>query len=191
MIKLLFLISLFLLGCTTTQKVQEKSIHLSEDITLSLAEPRDILPNIQLVQVLTFQHQDKKNSSQVVLTSKDNKLTIVALLPFGGEAFRVEYMNGAIKSKSLPLGLPKDFDLKYALADIIIVYADSKNLTTWLSPTVELHDTELKRVITYKSVPIIQIQYDRAQKFSAVVNYENLLRNYKIHIQPVSQGDAQ
>lgn len=187
MSKFWFVLFLCLPMCTHLQQSKEVTVNIGSDATLALKQPKDILPEIQLVQVLSFHFKDKANSSQVVLSSKDNKLTIVALMPFGGEAFRVEYADGVISSKAMPM-IESRFDLKFALGDIIMVYANKDALQSWVSPGVEIIDTENTRIVRYKSEDMVHISYDKADRFAAVVNYEHLLRNYKINIQPISQS---
>ncbi len=81
-----------------------------------------------------------------------------------------------------------DFDLKFALADIILVYADFEKLKGWLSPGVEITESGLQRRISYQGKQLIQIQYSEAEKFVAQVTYEHLLRGYKIQIHPISRS---
>jgi|GEM_PF-3419401 Protein of unknown function (DUF3261). len=185
--KLSILLFLLLPMCAHKQEAKESFVNISSDATLQLKQPKDILPEIQLVQVLSFKFKDKSNSSQAVLVNKDNKLSIVALMPFGGEVFRVEYYDGIIHSKALP-GVESRFDLKYALGDIIMVYANRDALQSWVSPKVEIIDTKNTRVIKSNSTEIVRISYDNADRFAANVKYEHLQRNYTISIQPVSQS---
>jgi hypothetical protein len=184
-----WLVSMLLLsGCAHVQKqTPGRTVNIGGEALLNLPEAKEILPDIQLVQVLTIKHKEKTHSSQVVLTSKDNKLMIVALLPFGGEVFRIEYANGTISSKALPM-VATDFDLRFALADIILVYAKTADLNKWVSPGIEIVDKDLTREIFNKSQPLIRIQYDKADKFAATIDYQHLTRNYQIHISPISQG---
>lgn len=176
---------LLLSGCAHTQKSVQSSVNIGEDAQLNLKEPKDIFPEIEMVQVLTIEHGKEKRTSQVVLSSLNNKLTIVALLPFGGEVFRVEYAEGVISAKSLPM-VQKNFDLKYALSDIVMIYAEKEKLETWLSKGVEVIDTEMGRTIRYKGQDLISIQYDQKDRWTASVKYEHLLRKYKIQVQSVS-----
>jgi hypothetical protein len=188
MLRTLLVLMLVLSGCAHVQKsTPGRSVNIGGEATLTLPEAKEILPDIQLVQVLTIKHKDKTHSSQVVLTSKENKLMVVALLPFGGEVFRIEYADGSITSKALPM-VAADFDLRFALADIIMVYAKATDLKKWVSAGVEIVDSELTRDISYKAQPLIHIQYDKADKFGATIDYSHLTRNYQIHIVPLSQG---
>lgn len=146
-----------------------------------------MFPPIQLVQVLNIDHKGKNHSSQVVLTSKDNTLSIVSLMPFGGEAFRVTYSGFEIKSQAMPF-MPKDFDLKFALADIVLIYTENaEKLQSWLSVGSQVVDSGLQREILYQSKPLIRIQYSQVEKFDAKISFVHLVRGYKIQIDPISR----
>ena len=185
-----YCIVLFLLlsMCAHKKEAKESFVNIGEDATLTLKQPKEILPEIQLVQVLSFKFKDKQNTTQTVLVNKDNKLSIVALMPFGGEVFRVEYFDGIIHSKALPMVESKNFDLKYALGDIILVYANKDSLQSWVSPHVQIIDQGNTRLIKNNNTDLAKITYDNVDRFAANVKYEHLVRNYTINIQPVSQS---
>jgi hypothetical protein len=161
-------------------------VSLGEEAYINLGPVNEILPPVQLVQVLTVDYADKKRSSQVVLEARDGHLKVTALMPFGGEAFRIEYANGEITSRSLPLGADS-LDLKFALADVILVYAPRTVLLKWLSPGIRVEDGPGRRVLRTASKTLIEIDYSVADPLAAEIHYRHLLRNYRIHIKPVSQ----
>lgn len=186
MFRLFILGSFFLLGCTSVTKEADSVVNIGEDVKLQLPAPKEILPDIELVQLLSFEHGSHKNTIQTVLTCKDNRLILVGLMPLGAEAFRVEYSKGEMKASGLMTGQQK-FDLKMALADIVLVYAKKEDLNLWLSQGSRVVDDKNRRTILFREKPIIQIAYDKVDKFSGTINYMHLTRNYQIHIKPVSQ----
>ena len=185
MLKALILSFIFV-GCASVKTIDDRIVEISDRASLTLPEPNQILPPMELVQFLTIDYQGKKRSSQVVLTSKDNRLLMVALMPLGGEVFRVEYADGKISSKSLPM-TAKDLDLKYALADVIMVYSNQKALQSWLSKGVKVEGKVGERSILLDKELIVRIKYEGKDLYSSSVEYEHLARNYKISIKPVSQ----
>ena len=191
MAKLFFCLFVVLqMSCMHNSVVQEpplNQVNIGPESVLTLPEARNILPDVQLVQLLTVEHKESKRTTQVVLTSKDNKLSVVGLFPLGGEAFRVDYVNGRIMTKSMPMPA-RAFDLRFALADIILVYAETEKLSRWLSPGVTVVDDGLGRTILQSGEPLIKIRYQKDDRFASNVDYEHMLRGYRIHIEPVSQG---
>lgn len=179
------LVLIVIAACTHFQKDIQKSVRIGESSTLILKEPKDILPEIQLVQLLSIEHRGEKNSTQTILTSRDNKITVVALMPFGGELFRIEYFDGEIHSKAVPF-INSDFDLKYALADLVLVYSDKNKIV--LSSGTTISDRKNERIVIFNNLPLIKIKYSSKDKFKSIIDYEHLTRNYKIKITPVSQG---
>ena len=165
---------------------RDTRVNLGETAYLNLGAVNEILPPVQLVQVLTVDYAGKKRSSQVVLEARDGHLKVTALMPFGGEAFRIEYTGGEITSRSLPLGADS-LDLKFALADVILVYAPRAVLLKWLSPGVQVVDSPGHRVLRTAEKTLIEIDYGGADPLAAEIHYRHLLRNYRIHIKPVSQ----
>ncbi len=189
MFRIILTLLLTTAACTNVEKKPETFVSIGGDATLKLPPPQEILPGIELTQLLTFEYQNSKKSIQTVLTSNDSKLTLVGLLPLGGEAFRVEYQGGAIISQK-PVGMDQSFDLKMALADIILVYSESKTLSGWLSNGARVVDQKNQRSILLNEKPIIKIHYSDPAKLKAKINYEHLLRGYKIQIQTLSQGTS-
>ena len=183
----LLILGIFLMSCSTLKVAKDQSVDLGQGAFLYLKQPQDILPDLQLVQVLSIENKGKKNSSQVVLTSRENKISVVALLPLGGEAFRVEYSGGEIRSKSMSV-MDSKFDLKFALADILLIYAEKKSLESWLSPGVQVVDGDKTRDIVSKNRVLIHVQYSDQNRYKSEIDYEHLIRDYRLHITPLSGG---
>lgn len=188
MSKYLFYIFCFIfISCSHVEKKSAESVDIGEHVFLSLKQTSAILPEIQLVQLLKIEHPKGNHSAQVILNVQKNKITILSLLPFGGELFRVEYENGVITAKSLP-SVQDSMDLRYALADIILVYANADVLKTWLSEAAEIIELPNRRIIRAHGKELIQIDYQGAEKFKSSIRYQHFLRKYKISITPISQS---
>lgn len=177
---------LFIAGCSTTRLTTDTKVPISSSASINLVDPHRLLPEMRLIQFLTLSHAEKQHSSQVILTNRNATLSVVALLPFGGEAFRVEYRDGAIHSSKLPY-VRSDLDLKYALADIALALSDEKLLEAALSPSAVLDARPRKRVVLVEGKPVISIRYDSDDRFRSKIEYEHLERKYRILITPVSQ----
>lgn len=182
MSKILLLILPLVVSCSHLSKKTDERIDIGGGAFLKLNSIKDVLPDIEQVQLLTFEHGEKRQTIQTVLKVKDNQMSIVGLMPLGGEVFRVTYIDGVIVARAPPF-MPENFDFKYALADIILIYGGLKNLNVALENAKVQESSNVRKVSTANK-DLVHIQFEKTDRSKSKVSYDNKIRNYKIQITP-------
>ncbi len=185
-----FAVGLLVSGCaskTISNKESDNKISIGSKSYLTLREPKDMLAEFQVIQILQIKYGEMNRSSQVILTSKDNSISVVGLMPFGGESFRIEYNQNGIRAK-LPPGFSSKFNLTHALADIVLILADKSAIEELLSEDTKVVDSGLTRKIFWNDHAFIEIEYSSPTKLNSHVLFRHLERNYSLEISPVDKG---
>jgi len=179
---ILFILSV---GCAHVARFNNTEVDVGKGVVLHLPDPKQILPPVQLVQLFKINYNSKNYSNQMILTSQNNKISVISLLPFGGELFRIVYDGQDIQYKSLP-GVGFEFDVKYALADLVLIYADADKIESWSNGSVKIIDKGFERDVYFKSENIIQIKYSGSDRLRSQIEYRHLVRGYVINIEFIS-----
>lgn len=179
---ILFILSL---GCVHVTRFNNTGVDVGKGVVLHLPDPRQILPPVQLVQLFKISYNSKNYSNQMILTSQNNKISVVSLLPFGGELFRIVYDGQDIQYNSLP-GVSSGFDVKYALADLVLIYGEADKIESWSNGLVKIIDKGLERDVYFESENLIKIKYSGSDRLRSQIEYRHFVRGYVINIEFIS-----
>ena len=183
--------SLFLIGfiictisCTHVQPLKT-TVHLSKYVHFILPKLDLWGPDRIVRQLLTIERNREKRSFEVILKKSNEELKIIALTPLGIQLFSMSYKDDKVRI-SQKLNEIKLKYIKYALADIALIYTPSSQVENYLLGS----DVSLKKGFRYRQVffgkkRIIDIRYSGDNMLKCDISYENFLRNYKMKIKNI------
>lgn len=181
---ILALAALLLAGCA--QQMQEAHLRLPE---LKLA-PAGFGQSISLAQRLTLEKlPDAVSSTQVAhQRSLDALLEIepdavrLAGFAFGQRIITLSWDGENFSSQRHPM-LPAEVDASHILRDIQLVYWPAQMIRLTLPADWTLEDSGELRVLSYRSRPVVTVQYSATPRWIGHVDLDNRLERYRLLIE--------
>lgn len=187
--KLLLLSSILILaGCV--HSTQKPKVELVPGQFISLPTLGQLHLTGTATQVVTANYTInglvKSSSSEMVIESTPQKLTLLALSPLGNTLFSVVYNGHIIQSSHLPIP-HGDIGVQHALSDFLLAYASTNVVQTMLAQTnLSLQTRPKQRLILEDKKTIMQIDYTSTDPWQRKVVIHNIPLDYTITVQTIT-----
>ena len=184
--KILVFLMLFFVACASPSKIsQSKKVKLSEHISISLSQFRDILPKNALIkQWINYSRGEKSEKAQIIIKNFE-KLSVTILSPFGIELMSLDFSGDSITKVSGIPGIKVAF-FERAMADMLIIYGDKNRTSTLIGAQGRLEEDVLRRRVFSGETEVIDISYTEKDPWKSDVIYQQLELGYKLSIKTVS-----
>lgn len=180
---IIVIILIFLQGCTFIGDEHRPYVYLTNGVKFSLLDLKNLPKNKTLNQYFKSKYKDQSYNMNVVSQFSENNLKMVALTDFGSRIFTIDYSNGKLDFSQSPIAKNSGkIKPEYILADMQLIYWPLADIKNNLDGKIEVTETtkgKLKRQFFDNGKLIIEITYDRQDKWRSNVHYINLMRNYE------------
>ena len=184
--------SVLLSGCALFQVKAETTpkLEIAPNQWLQLPTPAQLDLTLEATQILRANYQingrTKTYTSQVQVEANRNRLVLVAISPWGGELFSIDYNGTRIDSTSLPMPNAA-MGVKHTLTDFMLTYASPQLIQQLLRNTsIVFQYSQHKRLFLLKGKPFISITYSGKTPWISQIAFKNTLLNYTLYIKTVS-----
>ena len=187
---LLILLMIFSAGCATRYEVSPGSTRIAPGLELLLPTPRELGYSIEATQLITAHYGDRVQVFQAYVSVSREKITLIALDPFGNRALTVTATNDAIHTEAAPI-VPTMLHAENILADIAIVYWPAASIRRRLEGTsASLYDDESERKISVDGRAVVEVKYESPHEHSWATRarLHNIAYGYELDLQSTVTG---
>jgi hypothetical protein len=181
---------IFSAGCAVRYEVSPGSTRIAPGLELLLPTPRELGYSIEATQLITARFSDKVQVFQAYVSVSPEKITLIALDPFGNRALTVTVIDGAIHTEAAPI-VPSVLHAENILADLALVYWPASSIRRRLEGTsASLYDDESERKITVDGREVVQVKYESPHEHSWAkhAHLRNIAYGYELDLQSTVTG---
>jgi hypothetical protein len=186
----MFLIMLCFSGCAARYQASPGSATIAPGIDFAIPAARELGYSIEVTQLITAQFRDQHQVFQAYVSVTPEKLTLIALDPFGGRAMTVTATDDGIQSETAPI-VPAVLRPANILADVAIVYWPAESLRSGLAGTsASLYDGAGERRIDVDGRAIVQVTYESPhdKTWPRLAHLQNTAYGYRLDLQSTVTG---
>jgi hypothetical protein len=187
---LLLVMLLFPAACATRYGASPGSTTIAPGLELAIPSGRELGYPVEATQLITAHFRDRVLVFQAYVSVSPEKITLIALDPFGGRALTVTATGSGIHTEQSQI-VPSGLRAGNILADIAIVYWPVPALRRALSGTsATLYDDQRERTISFDGREIVQVKYDGPHEDSwpRAARLRNLAYGYELDLQSTVTG---
>ena len=173
-------------SCSTVETRPElESVEIARTVSLQLPESQEINKSIDATQLLVADYGDRNFAFEAQLEIRPGSIKIASVNMWGGTLFSIDFDGKQLRTRSSSTG--QGPEAQYLLADVLLTYWDAQ----WLRKRLygaELEDTAdgLSRTIFRDGVPVIEISFEAADRWTGKTQFTHIEREYVLNIQTVS-----
>jgi Protein of unknown function (DUF3261) len=182
---LLTLLMIFSAGCAVRYEVSPGSTRIAPGLELLLPTPRELGYSIEATQLITAHYGDQIQVLQAYVSVSPEKITLIALDPFGNRALTVTATNDAIHTEAAPI-VPTVLHAENILADLAIVYWPASTIRRRLEgSSASLYDDESERKISVDGREVVRVKYESPHEHSWAkrAHLHNIAYGYELDLQ--------
>src|SRR5260370_39054164 len=154
---LLVLVTIFSAGCATRYEASPGSTRIAPGLEFSIPTGRELGYSIEATQLITAHYGDRVQVFQAYVSVSPEKITLIALDPFGNRALTVTATDDAIHTEAAPI-VPTVLHPENILADLTIVYWPASAVRHRLVGTLaSLYDDQRERKISVDDREVVHV----------------------------------
>jgi hypothetical protein len=187
---LLILLMMFSAACAARYEESPGSTRIAPGLELSIPTPRELGYSIEATQLITAHFRDQVQVFQAYVSVSPEKITLIALDPFGGRALTVTATDDAIHAEAAPI-VPAVLRAENILADLAIVYWPASAIRRGLAGTsASLYDDQNERKINVDGREVVQVIYESPHELSwaKLAHLQNVAYGYELDLQSTVTG---
>jgi hypothetical protein len=182
----LFLIAMTIAfaGCAARYAASPGSTTIAPGLQFAMPTGRELGYSIETAQLITAHVRDQVQVFQAYVSVTPDKITIIALDPFGGRALTVTATDDAIHTDAAPI-VPAVLRPGNILADLAIVYWPASAVRRGLAGTsARLYDDKRKRTITDNGREVVHVSYQGPHEntWTNVAHLRNIAYGYELDL---------
>lgn len=153
-------------SCAARYEGSPGSTRIAPGLELSLPTPRELGYSIETTQLITAHYGHKVQVFQAYLSVSPERITLIALDPFGNRSLTVTATDDAIRTEAAPI-VPTMLHAENILADIAIVYWPASTVRRRLQGTsASLYDGPGERKIDVDGREVVEVIYESPHEHS-------------------------
>lgn len=173
-------------SCSTVETRPDlNSVEVAQAVFLRMPESQGINETIDATQLLVADYGERSFAFEAQLEIRPGSIKIASVNMWGGILFSIDYDGSDLRTQGNSTG--QGPDAQYLLGDVLLTYWDAQ----WLRE--RLHGADLKdkrdglsRTIFRDGVPVIEISYEAADRWTGKTQFTHIERGYVLNIQTVS-----
>ena len=172
-------------GCAARYVASPGSTTIAPGLQFAIPTGRELGYSVDSTQLITAHVRDQVQVFQAYVVVTPEKVTIIALDPFGGRALTVIATDDAIHTEVAPI-VPAVLRPGNILADLAIVYWPAAAVRRGLAGTsATLYDDESTRTITDNGREVIHVTYDSPHEntWTKAAHLRNIAFGYELDLQ--------
>lgn len=187
---LLILVMISPAACATRYEASPGSTRIAPGLELSIPTGRELGYSIEATQLITAHFGDRVQVFHAYVSVSPEKITLIALDPFGNRSLTVTATDDAIHMEAAPI-VPSELRAENILADLTIVYWPALTVRRRLKGTsASLYDDLSERKIDVDGREILQITYETPHEHSWAkrAHLHNIAYGYELDLQSAVIG---
>ena len=187
---LLILVMIFSAACATRYEASPGSTRIAPGLELLIPTGRELGYSIEATQLITAHYGDRVQVFQAYVSVSPEKITLIALDPFGNRALTVTATDDAIHTEAAPI-VPTVLHAENILADLAIVYWPASAIRRRLEGTsASLYDDPSERKINVDGREVVQVRYESPHEHSWAkrAHLHNIAYGYELDLQSTVTG---
>jgi hypothetical protein len=182
---LLIVLMISLPACAARNPVSRGTATLAPGLKFALPTGRDLGYSVDATQLITAHFRDQVQLFQAYVSVSPEKITMIALDPFGNRALTITATDDAITTAAAP-NVPAALRPENILADLAIVYWPAPAVGRALSATpASVYDDQSGRTISLDGRVVVQVTYDAPHEntWAKLAHLQNLEYGYELDLQ--------
>lgn len=187
---LLILVTISSAACATRYQASSGSTRIAPGLEFSIPTGRELGYSIEATQLITAHFGDRVQVLQAYVSVSPEKITLIALDPFGNRAMTVIATDNGIHTESSPI-VPIALHAENILADLTIVYWPASAVRHRLEGTsASLSDDPSERKINLDGREVVQVTYETPHEHSWArrARLHNIAFGYELDLQSTVTG---
>jgi hypothetical protein len=187
---LLVLVTIFSASCATRYAASPGSTRIAPGLEFSIPTGRELGYSIEVTQLITAHYGDRVQVFQAYVGVSPEKITLIALDPFGNRALTVTATDDAIHTEAAPI-VPTMLHAENILADLTIVYWPASAIRHRLVGTsASLYDDQSERKINVDGREVVHVIYESPHEHSWAkrAHLHNVAYGYELDLQSTVTG---
>jgi hypothetical protein len=187
---LLVLVTIFSVSCATRYEASPGSTRIAPGLEFSIPTGRELGYSIEVTQLITAHYGDRVQVFQAYVGVSPEKITLIALDPFGNRALTVTATNDGIHTEAAPI-VPTMLHAENILADLTIVYWPAAAIRRRLVGTpASLYDDQGERKIEVDGREVVNVVYESPHEDSWAkrAHLHNIAYGYELDLQSTVTG---
>ncbi len=183
----LLLVAVMMLSasCAARYATSPGSTSIAPGLDLAIPSGRELGYSIETTQLITAHFRDQVQVFQAYISATPEKITVIALDPFGGRAMTIIATDDAIHTEVSPI-VPAVLRPGNILADIAIVYWPASAVRRGLAGTsASLYDDNSERTISVDGREVVHVIYNSPHEntWTKVAHLRNIAYGYALDLQ--------
>lgn len=172
------------LACAARYSASPGSTTIAPAIEFALPTGSELGYSVEATQLITAHFRDQVQVFQAYVSVSPEKITLIALDPFGGRAMTLTATDGAIHAEVAP-NVPASLRPGNILADLAIVYWPAQAVRRGLEGTsAMLYEDQSERTITESGREVIHVSYESPHEnsWTKVAHLRNIAYGYELDL---------
>ena len=190
-LRLLFIfVTISSAACATRYEASPGSTQIAPGLELLIPPGRELGYSIEVTQLITAHYADRVQVFQAYISVSPEKITLIALDPFGNRALTVTATDDAIHREAAQI-VPTVLHAENILADLAIVYWPASSVRRRLEGTsASLYDDQSERKISVDGREVVQVSYENPHKdaWAERAHLHNIAYGYELDLQSTVVG---
>jgi Protein of unknown function (DUF3261) len=187
---LLVLVTIFSASCATRHEASPGSTRIAPGLEFSIPTGRELGYSIEVTQLITAHYGDRVQVFQAYVGVSPEKITLIALDPFGNRALTVTATDDGIHTEAAPI-VPTMLHAENILADLTIVYWPGSAIQRRLVGTsASLYDDQSERKINVDGREVVTVRYESPHEhtWAKRAHLHNIAYGYELDLQSTVTG---
>jgi len=187
---LLVLVTISSAACATWYEASPGSTSIAPALEFPIPTGRELGYSIQVTQLITAHYGNRVQVFQAYISVSPEKITLIALDPFGNRALTVTATDDAIHTEAAPI-VPSALHPENILADLTIVYWPASAVRHRLVGTsASLYDDPSERKINLDGREVVQVSYESPHEhtWAKRAHLHNIAYGYELDLQSTITG---
>jgi len=187
---LLVLVTIFSASCATRYEASAGSTRIAPGLEFSIPTGRELGYSIEVTQLITAHYGDRVQVFQAYVGVSPEKITLIALDPFGNRALTVTAADDGIHTEAAPI-VPTMLHAENILADLTIVYWPAPAIRHRLVGTsASLYDDPSERKINVDGREVVNVRYESPHEhaWAKRAHLHNIAYGYELDLQSTVTG---
>jgi hypothetical protein len=187
---LLVLVTIFSASCATRYEASAGSTRIAPGLEFSIPTGRELGYSIEVTQLITAHYGDRVQVFQAYVGVSPEKITLIALDPFGNRALTVTATDDGIHTEAAPI-VPTMLHAENILADLTIVYWPASAIRHRLVGTsASLYDDPSERKINVDGREVVNVRYESPHEHACAkrAHLHNIAYGYELDLQSTVTG---
>lgn len=177
-------------ACAARYAASPGSTIIAPGLELAVPTGRELGYSVEATQLITAHFRDQVQVFEAYVSVSPEKITMIALDPFGGRALTVTATDDAIHTEAAPI-VPAALRPGNILADLAIVYWPAPALRRGLAGTsASLYDDQSERTISVDGREVVHVIYEgpHENSWTKVAHLRNIAYGYELDLRSTVTG---